>query len=692
MSLTYKYFWQRTPFLKILIPLIIGIIIGTKYRIEDTLLWITILSFITFYLVLHIGFKSINHKLILIQSFLAGAVIIVMAIFITQQKIIPYQKNWFGHLIDSNAIRVAQVIQTPIEKANSYQVLVTIFQQKNQQASNTVIGNAILYIQKSNKIDSLKTGSIIGFSKNLMPIKNSGNPHAFDYKNFQLFKGITHQQYLRSEEFMILDKKEISYINTIIQLSKNKIQEIFKTSFKDTTSYAMSMALLLGDKTDLDSSIYQSFINTGIVHVIAVSGMHLGLLFFIFSFLLKPIKKHNRWIYLLLVITLIWGFCLLVGSAASIVRAAAMVSIYTLGDILQRQKNKYNPIFAAAFILLCYNPLWLWDVGFQLSFAAVLSILIFYTPILFIFKPHNILLKLIWQMIAVTLAAQILTTPLAIYHFQQFPVYFLLANLIAVPLTNGLLILLIAFLIMHAFPLLSTSLIYCIESGFALLTKFIQFIETLPYTTIQSIYINQVQLILLFIFIGYLSIFFFHSSKKYLYISLLVLLFFVGIRLYDYQNKQMQNMLIVYHIPKKTQIGFIQNNRFQRLGDSLTTKEFQYNIRPSLSFLRIKLDSNILIQRKINFISYRTKRIALVDSTTYRKEKINTPIEIDIAVLRGNKRLYISQLLKTIRPKLIIADASTPAWRKKYWKKDCDSLSIPFYDTELMGAFVMQIP
>ena len=494
MSLPNKYFWQKTPFLKVLIPLIMGVMIATQYSINDAYVWSALLIFVVLYLILHVGFKSINHQLILLQSILVGAIVVLMGIIITQQKMITHQKSWFGHLADSSATWVAQVIQAPIEKPNSYQVLVHVLQQKGKQISNELTGKGILYIQKSSKMDSLETGSIIGFSKNLAPIKNSGNPYTFDYKNFQLYRGITHQQYLRSEEFIILNKKELSFIHTFIQQSKNKIQEVFKIHFKDTTSYAMSMALLLGDKTDLDSSIYQSFINTGIVHVIAVSGMHLGLLFFIFSFLLKPVKKYNRWIYLLLVFTLIWGFCLLVGSAASIVRAAAMVSVYTLGDILQRQKNKYNPIFAAAFILLCYNPLWLWDVGFQLSFAAVLSILIFYTPILSFFKPTNIFLKLIWQMLAITLAAQILTTPLAIYHFQQFPVYFLLANLIAVPLTNGLLILLIAFLAMHALPYLNGFLIYGIEKGFALLTKFIQFLETLPYTTIQSIYINQVQL------------------------------------------------------------------------------------------------------------------------------------------------------------------------------------------------------
>lgn len=686
------FFWQKTPFFKLLIPLIIGICIGTNLNhFHDSLYMVGFGSMITI-LILHIYVKSIHPIIITLQSLLVLLLTILIGIFLSFQKNITHQKNWYGSFTENNTAWVAQIIQAPIEKPKSYQILVQIIQQKSNLTPTTLAGKAIIYLQKTPAADSLKTGTVIGFTKNLQPIKNSGNPFTFDYKTYQLHKGVTHQIYLQQNEWTAIGKVPLPKISTFIEKAKVNIQHILKSNFKDTTSYALSMSLLLGDKTDLDNNIYQSFTNTGIVHVIAVSGMHLALIFVLFAFILKPMKIKSKWLYFFSALIIIWGFCLLAGSAASIVRAATMTSFYILSDTLERQKNKYNPIFASAFVLLCYNPLWLWDVGFQLSFAAVLSILIFYPSINNLWNPRNYFIKLIWQMLAVTLAAQILTTPISIYYFKQFPVYFLFANLIAIPLTNFLLILIILLLIFYSFlPIIATVFAFLIDLGFRWLVQLIHQIEKLPSAIISSIHINTIQLFCLYLMIGAMAYAIFQHSKKYYYISLISLLAFVMIRANDYYQKQNQQLLIVYNIPQKTKIHFINHRLYQSLGDSLNFKETQFHTQPTNILLRIKDSDATLIQKKFNFINFLSKRLALIQETHPFYTDSITPIDIDIAILTGNKKLYINQLLKTIRPKLIIADGSTPLWRKNYWKKDCDSLSIPFYDTEIMGAFVMPI-
>ncbi|MBL7735890.1 MAG: ComEC/Rec2 family competence protein, partial [Chitinophagaceae bacterium] len=287
-------------------------------------------------------------------------------------------------------------------------------------------------------------GNIISFNKPLQPIKNfmPPGPGSFDYRRYCAFAGIHFQVFLRPGEFTVLPETHSSPLQALLIYTREKIIRIIQKYIPGKKEQGLAEALLIGYKDDLDKSLLQSYSNTGVVHVIAISGLHLGLIYALLKAICLPIArlKKGRWIEPLVVLSGLWLFSLLAGGAPSVLRSAVMFSFIVLGKSISREASIYNNLAASAFALLCYHPYWLWDVGFQLSYAALTGIVMFMKPVyrLLVFK--NKMADAAWKLNAVTIAAQWLTLPLILFYFRQFPNLFLLTNFIAVPLSSIILI------------------------------------------------------------------------------------------------------------------------------------------------------------------------------------------------------------------------------------------------------------
>jgi competence protein ComEC len=256
-----------------------------------------------------------------------------------------------------------------------------------------------------------------------------------------LFQGITHQVYLKEDEFEILSTANKKRFQEFINITRAKVLDILRTNIRGDKELGLAEALLIGYKDDLDKTLVQSYSNTGVVHVIAISGLHLGLIYFLLTWLFKPLKKQKfKWLRPIFILTGLWLFTLLAGAQPSVLRSAVMFTCIIFSDLFARKSSIFNGLALSALILLCINPFWLWDVGFQLSYSAVLSIVIFMKPVYnWIYFPNKIM-DFLWKLTAVTIAAQIFTTPVSIYHFHQFPMYFILTNFVAVPLSSAIVI------------------------------------------------------------------------------------------------------------------------------------------------------------------------------------------------------------------------------------------------------------
>jgi len=692
MPLPTAYFWSKAPFVRLLIALVAGIILQWHLQLTIEILLITLAGafalIVVYFLIplkLKYGFSYLNGVGINFMMALLGGILV-------WANDIRHNNNWIGNHYSDSSYVIATIEEPLVEKTNSFKAFATItgiFINNNLENAK---GKTIIYFKKDSSLTQLHYGSQIVFNKSLQEIKNAGNPGGFDYKRYSLFQGITHQANLSPKEFEILPTENKNRFQQFIFSSRHWVVNSLQKFIHGEKEQGLAEALLIGYKDDLDKNLVQSYTNTGVVHIIAISGMHLALIYGLLLLLTKPLRrKHLRWIRIVLILSALWLFTLLAGAQASVVRSAVMFTCIALGEALSKRTSIYNTLALSAFILLAYNPFWLWDVGFQLSYAAVVSIVTFYKPVYNWFYLPNKTLDFLWKTMAISIAAQILTTPISLYHFHQFPVLFLLTNLFAVPVSSLILfgeIAICTFAWFHPFAKLlgvvTRFLIWCMNS-------YIERIETVSFSLWNGFSITIIQTGLMLIAATAICFWLMEKKKWMLWLSLACLLLFVGLRSLSFSEAYHQKKLIVYNVPKYAAIDLINGRKFTFLGDSeLLHDDFvrNFHIQPSRVLHRLEQDLTLPVYcRDFEFCN---KRIALVDSSEYFIPlQLKQPI--DILILSKNPKVYISNLLKTFDVHQIVIDGSVPQWKAKLWKKDCDSLHIPCFDVGEKGAFVMNL-
>jgi competence protein ComEC len=694
-------FLKKAPFIRLLLPLIAGIILQWQLQLGQSVLWIIlatgiiIISSLFFFPILkRYRLQSLSGVAVMTIFVSVGALLIWF-------KDIRHKGNWFGKSYSNESSLVVTLDEPPEEKERSFKAIATVSYLIITGEIIPTQGKIIIYFRKESSVQRLDYGSRIIFKNQIQEIKNSGNPAGFGYKRYSLFKGITHQVYLKPGEFAIAGKKDQKWLPEFVYSTRRHVLNILRKNIRNDKELGLAEALLLGYKNDLDRSLVQSYTNTGVVHIIAVSGLHLGLIYWLLRNIFSPFQRRKKilpgtkgWIPPILIIAGLWLFSLLAGAQPSVLRSAVMFTCIVLGECIKGKPSVYNTLALSAFLLLCYDPYWLWDVGFQLSYSAVLSIIIFNRPIYNLFYIKNKILDLVWKLNAVTLAAQILTIPFCIYYFHQFPSYFLLTNFVAVPLSSIILlgeILLggIAFV-----PSLAELLGKFLSWLISLMNTYIERIEELPYSVWDGLQTNVIQTIILYCCITAFSFWFLERSKKCLKLGLIALLVFFGLRSYSFIQSEQQKMIIVYHTPQQQAIDFINGRKFDFTGDTALIKEGfarNFHLRPARVFYRISEEHPLPgFERQNNFIQFMNKKIFIIDSSISFLKTENKP-NIDLVIISKNPKLYIDRLSQTLNIKQIVFDGSVPAWKVKYWKKDCDSFNIPHHDVNKKGAFVMNL-
>ncbi|HEY9362702.1 MAG TPA: ComEC/Rec2 family competence protein [Chitinophagaceae bacterium] len=688
------YIWKKAPFLRLIIPFIAGIILQW-YLPRPLALWIYLLGgstlalVATFYLPLFSRYRlnHLNGIIIHILFFSLGA-------GFAWKNDIRNNQNWLGNRYETNDRLIVTLQEPPVEKTNSYKIIAKATYINKNDHYLTVTGNLIIYLQKNKNSKELKYGNQIAFSKNLQEIKNAGNPGGFDYKRYCLFQGITHQVYLKDGDYIVLPGSQKAWLNTFLFSIRADVLTIIRNFIPGNKEAGLAEALLIGYKDDLDKNLVQSYSNTGVVHVIAISGLHLGLIYWLLLLLMKPLKQRKKfkWITPVVVILCLWLFSLITGAQPSVLRSAVMFTCIVAGENFLRKASIFNTLALSAFLLLCYNPFWLWDVGFQLSYAAVISIVIFLKPIYNWFYFENKILDAIWKLNAVTLAAQIFTIPISIYHFHQFPNLFLLTNALAVPLSSIILLGEILLISLSFVSFLAKITGVILSWLISLLNNFIERIDALPFAIWDNLTISFWQMLFLFIAIFGCSLWLMEKRKTGILTACLALILFFTLRDYSYYQTREQQKLIVYNVPRYPAIDIIDGNKSLFIGDTiLLQNDFirNFHLKPSRNLFRI---SNIIFnnQEGLRFFEYNHKKIMLVN-TTFNLRPFANRLPIDLMVVSGNPKLYFQSINKTFNIKQVIFDGSVPAYKLKYWKKDCSLLHISFHDVTEQGAFVMNL-
>lgn len=687
---------KKYPFIKLLLPLLVGILLQWYLQFDITSLLFTSAFFVLILLIF--AFLSVAKKFTL--RWLHGCIILVLfamlGCIITYTNDIRHQKEWIGNIYSTGNKTLVTLDEPLIEKDNSYKAIVTVNAVDTNGAWINAKGKVLVYFEKSDWAKKLTYGSQIILNKPLQQVTNSGNPGAFDYRRYCLFQGITHQVFVQQQECSVLKNKNTNRLWQKIYSAQTATINTLQQNILGGKEQGVAEALLIGYRNDLDKDLVQAYSNTGVVHIIAISGLHIGMIYAFMVFILSPFKRYKWfvWISPVIILFVLWSFTLIAGAAPSILRSSVMFTFIVMGKTINRKTNIYNTLAASAFCMLVYNPFMLWDVGFILSYAAVISIITFAPPIYRHVYFRNKILDKVWAAASVTIAAQILTLPIVIFYFHQLPVYFLITNLLVVPLS--------ALILFGEIFLLCISLVgpvasfsgHVIQWFIWFMNSFIEYMNTLPFAVWKNLQINVIQTWLLYGFIILLCIWLLRKYSKAFVVSLAFLTAFTISVSFETIIKNRQQKLIVYNISKQSAIDIIQGTHYQFIGDyDLSGNSFpnNFHLKPARILLHANSRESDTAQYSAGYIlKMENTSIVILDNSFHTFSSANK-VPVDVLVVSKNPSLKIAQIQQQFDCKEIVFDSSNPLWKIERWKKDCDSLHLRFHSVPEQGAFVMDI-
>ncbi len=539
-----------------------------------------------------------------------------------------------------------------------------------------------LLIKQNKDSSGFKIGErflVLVDSAGLKTIPKPINPTGFNYQKFMRRKHIFHQVNLKNTAYLKTGVQN-NTLWTMAASLRQKLKHNFLKQGWDTQINGLVTALFLGERQDLSPELYQNFQATGTVHILAISGLHIGILLLFLNLIFKPVKAKSKWLFLVLTIGLLWFYALLTGFSPSVLRAVIMFSFLQIGLQSRRASNIYNSLFLAALVMLLIDPDYLFQLGFQMSFMAVLSIVSFY-PLFSRWTPvTNKYLKWWIDLFWVSVAAQIGVLPLSLFYFHQFPVYFFVANLFAIPL--------LFVILMTGFSLMILSLLH-LDFGFLyqilhflleMLVGINQAIAHWPNSLIQNIRFTSPMLVL-----GIMGgIFFFlllKHSKTYRYWLFfgLWLLSFQALILFDKYQQYHRAGYFVFHQYKTPVVAKSEGNQLLIHQDSsLINSYLLKNLR--LKYASIRFDTLPF------YDEFNKQRILHIDSLGIYQFKAFNP---DIVVLHHSPKLNLDRLITQLKPELIVADASNYPSYIRRWQHSAHRYHIDFYNVNDQGAFVL---
>ena len=691
--------WKTAPFIRLLLPLVAGIMLQWYIQFDFTLIIVSVTSFTIAFALFAALPLALKFKLQFVQGILLHAMLLCIGLLITWNKDIRHDANWYGNYYQDSAYIVLQIAAPLIEKPKSYKAEAFAENIINNDTTVNCKGKLLLYFAKDSTTNLLQYGDRILIHKNLQPIKNTGNPGAFNYRQYAAFQQNYHTVFLKEKDWVLLDKKNTDPLKQFIYTTREKVlYTLQKNISAGKDELGIAEALLIGYTNDLDKDLVQAYSNTGVVHIIAISGMHLGLIYIMLVWLLARIPgiKKSKWLQGLLILACLWLFSLLTGGSASVLRSAVMFSFITLGKTLfTKNASIYNSLAASAFAMLVYNPYYLWDVGFQLSYLAVTGIVIFQKPMYNSIAVNNKWLSKIWEMTAITIAAQVLTFPVCIYYFHQFPNLFLITNLIAVPLSTIILFTEIALVALGWMPFAGLYLGKLTGWLVALMNKIILSVNTISFSVWDNISASVLSTWLLYVVVIGLAAWLMTKQKRLLQFSLCSLLAFVIQNAYQHWQFKNQQQLIVYNVPQYQAIDISEGNRYLFTGDSaVATKGIlqNFHLKPARTALQLnqRADSLPSVFCQSPFYQIGNKRILVIDKPLVF-EPLQQKINVDIIIISKSPKLYIPQLAAVFSCKQYVADASNSLWKIDKWKKDCEGLHLQLHSIPEEGAFVMDL-
>lgn len=518
----------------------------------------------------------------------------------------------------------------------------------------------------------------------ILPIPKPLNPSDFDYADYLKNLQVEGQVRISRNQILRAGKGKKTLFGIAQNIRATAVTRLKKTNIA-SDERSIIQALVLGEKRDISKKLYEHYAAAGAVHILAVSGLHVSILYLIFAFLLKPLKRLKRGAILhsLIIVILLWCFALLSGLSPSVTRAVTMFSFFAMAEVFGRRTSSINTLFLSFLTLLIINPLWLFQVGFQLSYLAVFFILWMYPLLRKFTHSKYVILRLPKRIIAVSICAQLGVLPLSLYYFHQFPGLFLLTNVVILPVLSifmfgGILIVLLSF--MEGLP-------HWIAASYSTLViwlnKFIEWIAVQDAFLFTDIEFSTQKVLASYILIMSTIIFLRKMDFQKLCIALVSVILFLSAFIHgNYRNSS--NELVVFHKYKSTVVGNKNGRNFTVLKrDSTEELRRTYPIESYCTETGIKKYSEDILPK---VFGKNQKNILVIDSQIVLPKSY----PVHYVLLTQSPKVNINRLIDSLKPKQIIADGSNYPSYVQRWRRSCEQQEIPFHYTGEKGAFVIK--
>ncbi|HCT30010.1 MAG TPA: hypothetical protein DIW31_04620 [Bacteroidales bacterium] len=697
---------KEVPFFKLIIPLLAGIVCQYWLAILDNAWWNYVVALLLISILFLGYFFSAHWRYRWVFGFVLNLSLLFFGALLTlRQPLIDKIE------VNSGNETILRLLDDPQVRAKSIRVEAEIKSVYSKSIWWSVNEKILIYFNLRDSLAcDLRYGTLLAVNLTPHEVLQQGNPEQFDFKKYLSDRGVRLTAYVQQNQWIKVgyDGNALKRVALDFRI---RLMSLFKQYGLSGDELAVASALTLGYQDLLDDELRHVYSSSGAMHILAVSGLHVGVLYVLLSFLLTFLDKRTitRAIKVVVLLCFLWFFALLTGLPTSVQRSALMFSFLVVGDFFSRKSNIYNTLAASAFVLLIINPYNLFNIGFQLSYLAVLSIVFFYPYVYRLIYVKNWALDKIWSLIAVSIAAQVGTFSLTLFYFNQFPNYFLLSNLIAIPLSTIALYLAVLLIIVSPVQFISVYVGKALSITISLLNHGLEFVEKLPFSVSDGFNISSIQMLILFLLILVLTLFLVTKYGRYLIIVLSLFVILLGLNFISKIKKSYLKEFVVFNIGKSSLVSFRSGNKLVFVDTDSSKRTFgeKYDfftkgyiskvcnradvevINPFDAKVAPKINSTqFALQHGVTIFNFDKKLIAITYDKSLDGFESRSWVDVDYLVIN---QFYPSTIFNYLNPKMVIVDSSVSKYKVMEIALKCRHDGIPCYIVSTHGAFIKTI-
>lgn len=624
-----------------------------------------------------------------------------------------------GNLLADNFARrpgahclIATVDEPPLVKDHVCKTILRVNAVSLKGSYYKCSGRILAYFSKDSLALKLHYGDMLILGTAPKPVDPPGNPGAFDYRRYLASNYVYHQVYLRTGTWLKLASGQGSPVIAMASDLRDKFMAIFRANGISGKEYAVASALILGNSDQLDAETRREYAGSGAMHILSVSGMHVAVIFAMLSLILGFMdkRKNLKRIKTIILILAIWFYAAITGLSPAVLRAAWMITFVIIGLTWMRYANVYNVLAASAMLMTLADPLIITNVGFQLSYLAVLGIVSFHPVIYRLWSPRSWIIDWVWKLMAVSIAAQLATFPLAGYYFHQITNYFLVTNLVAIPLSALVIYAGIAVLITSPFHFVSAALGKLMAWLLIAMNSSVRWIEEAPGAVSRDVPFSLAMMVLIYLLIIVLYTLWISRRKIYVFLTLGILMLIAVLNIVNVGMRQNQKEFVVYSVKKHTSFCFISGREAVLFSDSAVAGDSMlmgYAMRPHWVSKALKkvvvvnLEDPPSMLKKTpwlngecvnlrNYYQFGKTRVAMLS----HKPPFSRPknrLYVDFLIICDMPGLHMAEVCSLYQAKQVVIDSSTPVWRTRQWLNECSRLGQKCYAVSARGAFVAEL-